>query len=135
MNYITRSEKGIIVSSKNDTYYPVGLIQYLNNKCINELSTYKGRIDSVRKLFGFIATPPLLINKENILFFTKSIRNYDCLLINYCSVLSYRKDNDYSTKIVFANFEEIIVQTKYSQIKKQYQKAEIVYNYRKNKSF
>lgn len=101
MNYIMRGTKGILISSnKGITTINSGIIQYLDILCINQLSTYKGRLLSVKKKYNIKRNIPLFIHEQLLLIPLKSIQEYDSCLINFHHILLV-EGNKERTKITF----------------------------------
>lgn len=129
MKYAKRSSYGIFVLEKQiGTNIQKGLIEYVNSLCLKSLSTYDGRIKSVKKVLSISSLIPVFVNDENLLFPTESIRNYDCVFINYCRVLSIKKRGE-EALVTFQDLSEIVVDVSFNRIKKQIEKCEIISQY------
>lgn len=134
MKYITRCKNGVKVISKNREILNYGLIEYINMLCLNELSTYKGRITSTKKTLGIISNIPVYVNNNIMLFPTRMIRDYDCVFVNYTQVLSVKKQGD-STLIVFDDLTEISIPTSINKVKIQIKKCKLINNFVKDNIF
>ena len=119
MKYIKRSSQGTMFSRKNKVYIPKGLKQYINELCISNLSTFQGREKAAGILLSRKSILPIYVNKDICLFPTESIRNYDCIYINYNELLSFKGLSSNETKIIFYDLSEISVNISYEKIKKQ----------------
>ncbi len=87
MNYVTRSTEGIYIGGTNKIE-KIGLIRYINNLCINNISTYEGRKQAAKKMLKRNKLVPIYINKNIILFPTSSIRILDMYFINYLKIIN-----------------------------------------------
>lgn len=88
--YIKRIYEGISV--KYETYkeiYDASIKKFLNELCIENLSTFDGRINAVRIKHNIKSLVPLYVSNECLLIPTSSIRNYECVWINYYMIQSY----------------------------------------------
>lgn len=126
MNYLVRSEIGIKVVSKTGEIQEIkkGLIEYLNQCAMKNLSTYEGRVKSVKNVLGITSKIPVYIDHENLFFPSKGIRNYDCVFINYCYVLSTTRWHSNQTRITFHNLTDLIIDVEYKKINIQIKKCE-----------
>ncbi len=93
--------------------------RFIDNLCIENLSTFAGRYFSTKKKLEIKSLVPIFVDDKNLLFPTKSIRDYDCIWINYYKIKKVLK-----TKIIFHNLLELKISDKI--IKKQIAKCEKV---------
>lgn len=133
MKYIVRDIKGIQVVSDNIKIINKGLIEYINYLCLQELSTYIGRVTSTKKTCKIQSTVPIYINNQTILFPTSSVRNYECYYINYKEVLSVREQGN-NTVIIFDDLSELYLSTDVKKIKRQIKKCECIIDYLENRT-
>ncbi|MCF7927389.1 MAG: competence protein ComK [Candidatus Izimaplasma sp.] len=125
MNYIKRHKNGVLIKTiNNEEIIDEDLINYINQLCIQNLSTYQGRKKAAKQLLKSQINHPIYVHKKLILYPTKSIRKFDCYYINYCSVLSVIKHDYNCTKIIFTDLEELIVNVSPYCIKKQHRNIE-----------
>ena len=103
MNYITRAKEGIMVQNKDEVYFQTGLQSFINQLCIQNISTYDGRKLAAKRLLNTRAKVPIYVSDSILLLFTHSIRNQNCCAINFHQVMSYKKV-DLKTKITFYDF-------------------------------
>lgn len=151
MNYdnyfININTLAIIKSNNNSTIILENeKIFYLNNKIENILnyncnlygSSYRGRIDSSKKiLYTTKKLPIVLENRIPLIFFpTNSLENDNCVFINYNNIKSIIKKNK-STVVKFKNDRLVNVGNSYFVIKNQYLKAVTLDKYvtNNNKTF
>jgi len=125
MKYITRTTEGIRVVDQTETYKEKGLIQYLNELCIQELTTFTGRIQATKQLCNIQSNIPLFINESLLFFPTKSNRNPDVYYINYHRIIGVQKVQNHC-KICFDDFTELAVNCTYQKIQNQIRKVQKV---------
>ena len=127
MNYITRSEYGIIVgSNKCDEILNDSLLNYINKLCIKNMSSFEGRKHASKQLLKSSSNLPILVNDELFIFPTESVRNGSCFYINYFSILCIKTNYDGKTKIIFIDLSEIIVDISRFRILKQMKRVELL---------
>jgi len=130
MYYVKRSDLGICVVSKDGKqYYKMGIRKYLNLLCLKNMSTYDGRRLAALIFLKIKSNVPIYINKETIVYPTKSIRVYDTVFVNYIEVLSVKQINPVTTLFTFTNLDELIVRVSPKKIAKQHSKVKILINY------
>ncbi|AIO18707.1 ComK protein [Candidatus Izimaplasma bacterium HR1] len=127
MKYVKRATEGILVLDKKAKYLTKGLKQYINDQCIKNLSTFEGREQAARIILNLKSNLPIYVNDEIILFPTKSMRNYDCIYVNYHKVLSFRESLNGFTKIIFSDLTEIEVDASLVKIKRQLLRAQTIF--------
>lgn len=119
MKYLKRSVEGTMLSYKNKEFQKKGLKQSINDLCIRNLSTFEGREKASGILLNRKSILPIYVNKDVFLFPTESIRNYNCIYINYNELLSIKRFSNGGTKIIFYDLTEITVDISYERIKNQ----------------
>ena len=132
MYYLKRTSNGIKVKDESDVIIKKGLKQTLNDLCVLNLSTYEGRTKSIREMFGFNHNYPVFVNNSMLFFPTESIRNYNCIYINYFKVLSIRQINQQICCVIFTDLSELRVQISHQKIMKQMDRCQIIINYLNN---
>lgn len=126
MKYITRSTEGIQVFNKKTTVVCKGLKQYIDELCIQNLSTFKGRSDAAKRVLQCTTNLPIYVNESILLFPTKSIRNMDCVYINFYRVLSVQKVTLNSSKIIFDDLTEMHIQTSHKKLQNQMLRSQTI---------
>ena len=116
MNYIKRNQFGIL---KDNIQLETSLISHINDLCINGLSTLKGRTEAAKRLLRIARLVPIMVDENKMLIQTKSLREYDCVLINYYNLLSVVRIDNITTKVIFRDLSEIIINTSFKKIKGQ----------------
>lgn len=133
MYYIKRYNDGILVKGEfHELLIKTGIKSYLNNLCMDGLSTFDGRRKAITKLIMQKNNVPIYVSNKIFVYPTKSLREYDMLFINYHEVLSYKKIAKNKTLFVFNNLEELVVEVSINKIIKQHQRIELVYQYLDN---
>ena len=125
MNYIRRNNFG---SDMDGVSFSIGMIEHINKLCLIQLTTYKARKESKKKMKLIKSLTPIFIHSSLLLFQTHAVREYDCCFINYFNVLSIIKKGD-KTEIVFCDFSNLLVNQKYSKISTQMKNCETVITY------
>jgi competence transcription factor ComK len=126
MNYIKRSTNGIEISHNGTTnYLKIGIRSYIDKLCIDNLSTFEGRIDAAKKKFNIKHKVPIYVDKNCILFSTRSIRDYDVIYFNYFEIIEQVADGD-NCVVYFKDGTYISVNQSYKVVRKQILKTEYI---------
>lgn len=125
MKYITRDIQGVLIVSNEQKVLQRGLRQYLNDLCLQEFSTFEGRIKSVQQRFQLYTNIPVYINAMCLLVPTKSIRETDVVYFNYHRTIGIQKVEE-NCRILFDDDSTLLISTSYLKIRKQIQKAELL---------
>lgn len=131
MNYVTRSMDGTVVSGNELFTYKQGIKSYINSLCLKNLSTFEGREKASAYVLNHKSNLPLYINENIVLFPTESLRNYECVYINYLEILSVQERDYGLTKFIFNDLSELNVNITHSKMKKQMKRALTIYEYKK----
>lgn len=99
---------------------------------IENLCTYEGYIKAVNKTFNIKHNIPVVINKDNLFIPLKRVRDYDNIWINYASIITYKQSNNMTT-IIFSDYEELIINLKYSLFIKRVKILEKIIRYKQDK--
>ncbi len=130
IKYIMNDQhKGIIFSQKKDVYHNLSYT-LVDNLCINYLTTYRGYIKAIRKLFKINRGIPIVLSESLILFPIKSVIDYDNVWINYVAIKAVQfKDSTLSIRF----YDDTTLQVKYS--KHQYtvtkKRIEVILKYKR----
>ena len=122
LKYIRRSSKGITIKGIEEQTIQISLKKYFNLICLQNGSSYQGRIESMKHMQNTKGLVPLFVNKDLVLLFTKNIREYDVILVNYYRIISVSQYEKY-TKIIFDDFEELLLYVSYNKFLKQFRMA------------
>lgn len=87
--------------------------QIIDESCKNYGSSLKGRIDASNYLLSVKYKCPIIISetKEIIMFPTKSIRNFDCIWINFKAIDKYHSVCQNRVLISLINGEKVEINT------------------------
>jgi len=118
MNYIRRSIDGIEISDNGIRQLDVSLIQYLNQLAFLGLREVKSIQVIIKRKFGIKTNIPIVINREIALVLTKSIRDFDCILVNAQEIYQI-SDQSETSKITFFDGSNIEVKMSYSLLRKR----------------
>ncbi len=133
MNYIKRSHEGIEVNTDlGSIYIETSLKKYINELCMNNLSTFEGRKVSTIKLLREKNNIPIYVNDELFLYPTKSIRCFDTVFVNFNEVLSIKMVSKGYTSFIFTNLFEITLEVSIQRIRKQHRRIKKINEYLKN---
>jgi len=123
MNYIKRSVNGVIC---DETLINSSLISFIDRMCLDNLSTYKGRLDASKRVLGLRSNVPIYVSKSILLYPTECIRNFECAMINYYNVLSVEAINKTSVCINFIDGMKLMVFVSQSKINIQTKKCDLL---------
>ncbi|MFK5883320.1 MAG: competence protein ComK [Candidatus Izemoplasma sp.] len=129
MNYLTRTNDGIVISENSKILNVNSSLKYtINSLCKKNLSTMNGRIDSVKTIFGFKSLIPIYIDNSTLLFPTASLRDYDIYFINYNEILFLVKKVDYLL-ITFKDLSILKLYISFTKMNKQMERCKIINDY------
>ena len=126
MKYIKRSSEGTMISGSSKEYVTKGLRQSINDMCISNLSTFEGRERAAGVILNRKSVLPIYVNKDVFLFPTESIRNYECIYINYNELLSFKGISNNETMIVFYDLSEVHIHISFEKIRKQISRVQTI---------
>lgn len=127
--YIKQGNRQTIIHTIKETIYrELTLDKLFDEWCLEELTTYVGRMEAIKKKYHLKKRVPLYINKNIMLFPTDTKKDIDNLYINLVAILEINKTLDNQTMIIFKNKEQIILNKDYDNIKKSYDKSLKIYN-------
>lgn len=97
------------------------IIKYFEDRCIEHLSTYEGRIKACKKTLNISQKAPLLISEltMELWFPALSDKKKENIWINYNEVLDFMSKSSYETLIIFKSGYKYIVPFNYRIIKNQ----------------
>lgn len=126
--YIKQGNRESIIYTINGKIVVNDTIDRLINKwCIDSLSTYTGRIDAIKCKYNLKKLVPIYVNKDLMLFPIGNTKTVDNIYINSVNILEISKMEN-KTKIVFNNYDQIMVDKKYQLINNYYQRCLRIYN-------
>lgn len=99
---------------------------FFQEMCYQDITTLKGRIDAIKKIFSFAYNIPIYLNNKMIFF---KINDDRMIWINAINVIDiFKKENN--TIIVFRNGHSLEVNKNYRNIRKSYLKAKEIIDYK-----
>ena len=118
--YIKQGNRESIIYYLDDKNKKEGVLTNLLNKwCLEELTTYKGRMEAIREKFHLRKYVPIYINEELMLMPTTTKNDIDIIYINIVNILKIEK-NDNKSKIIFKNRKELILNVDYEKLNRFY---------------
>jgi len=67
-------------------------ISYINELCVENLSTYLGRKTATSEKYKVKSVVPIYVDDVTLLFPTESVKNFDCVWINYHEIETVYSD-------------------------------------------
>ncbi len=123
--YIKPSFEGITVYKNKDRIIFKGSIQkYLNVLLTPWLTTFKGRVEYLKKQSGFKRNIPWYIDHKTCFITTENIRTLEGEILNVCAIYKIEATHKNQTKIIFTNLESIVINKKFSTVKNRVAKAQ-----------
>lgn len=111
----------------NDSLYP-----FLNKICLNELTTYNGRIEAIRLVYNIHKFIPIYINQNIILQPLYQKRSWNQTFVNICNIKEVKKDR-LNSLIIFKNNLQLIVEVPYLKLKQYIEKCKFIQKDQLNK--
>lgn len=119
MNYVSKKEMGK---------------KLINDLCLRNLTSYETYLKSVKRILHIKTNIPIYISSKLIFFPICSIRNYECLWINYRNIKVIYNDDE-KTIVIFANGERIIVNIRIGKMIKLIENVHKIISYKENVNF
>lgn len=95
--------------------------------CIDTLSTYKGRLDAIKKKYHLKKQVPIYINTDLMIFPIKNKKDIDNIYINALNILNIDEDINGFTVIKFINNELLKIEKEHKIIEKYFLKTMSIY--------
>jgi competence protein ComK len=95
--------------------------------CIDTLSTYKGRLDAIKKKYHLKKQVPIYINTDLMIFPIKNKKDIDNIYINALNILNIDADINGFTVIKFINNQQIEIEKEHKIIEKYFLKTMSIY--------
>lgn len=99
--------------------------KYIEDILLEQLTTYKGRIDAIKKIYGYKKLTPIYINEQICFIPLNSLKDYEQVYINIYQVKYFKKIN-YQTEVKFLDNTEIIINKLYNNIYNNYKRGLII---------
>ena len=135
---VPNDEESSLVLEDNDKYIVQNKpFQIMEDSCIYFGSSYKGRKEGSKAILGAEYKVPIVVEDTSnlIAFPTTSPYASDCCWISLKRVYNIYKIDNYNTKIVFDNGEEITVPCSFRSVENQMSRAarlDLILKNRKN---
>lgn len=122
--YIQKGNRSSIVHYVNHQVKETLVLpeEYLNNLCLKELTTLKGRIYAIKKNYHIIKNVPIYIKQDLVFFATNNVKTLDNIYINSVYVKSIEEIKE-KCKIIFYDNQSILVNNSYQIIRRKYEKC------------
>ena len=123
---VPNDEESSLVLEDNDRYIVQNSpFKIMDDSCRYFGSSYQGRKDGAKDILGAEYKVPIIIEDSNnlIAFPTTSPFASDCCWISLNRVHNIYKVDNYNTKIIFDNNEEIIVPCSFRSVENQMSRA------------
>lgn len=122
--YLRKSNRATIIKSLDHDEIEVEslLNDLLEDICLKDLTTLKGRINAISKVYHIYKHIPIYLTKDIILITTSNKKQLDNIYINICNIIDMVKDNN-STIIIFRDGSYLVVDKPYHLIRKYYDQS------------
>jgi hypothetical protein len=117
----------IIYTIKKELIVTENINKIFDKWCLESLTTYKGRMEAIKRKYHLKKLVPIYINKDLMLFPINNKKSVDNIYINVINVLNICDMKDKS-KIIFKNQEYLIVNKKYQIINNYYLRCLNIYD-------
>ena len=130
IEWARKTRDGTVEYSENGKIIHCGrsFCSWLNQKCVEHLSTLAGRISAVRTRFRHTRLTPIPISGELLFIPLKGLRSADCLLVNHKALTGWKRTEDNHLIISFSSSLTLEVQSKRILLK-QCEKAKAITDY------
>lgn len=128
--YIKQGNRETIIHTiKGIIHIDCTLIKLFDKWCLEELTTYKGRMEAIRKKYRLKKLVPIYINKNLMFFPTETKKSLDNIYINVVNVLGIERNKDTEhTTVTFQNGDILLIKKDYKITKKYYQRCLDIYH-------
>ena len=118
------NNKSFIKEKETELIIYLSPIKIINESCLYFGSSYLGRLESTKKLFGYSKKAPIIIEESNnIIFFPlESPRLASCIWISLNNIKEYYKIKD-KTKVIFSCGKQEILPISYFSFDNQILRA------------
>ncbi|WP_162164081.1 competence protein ComK [Acholeplasma hippikon] len=106
----------------------LGVIKKL---CMRNLFTLEGYLKATKKTFNLGYKVPIYINDHHIFIYTKALKDYDNIFINYTEIKEV-KSNKFGIEITFNNLEKIEVKLSIKNYKRLVMTIFSLYKYKES---
>lgn len=108
-------------------YKPTAVIK---KNCLDNCSSYEGRVAGSRYILGSYQKVPIMINSENQMYFfpTASPEQADCIWINPIHILKYSQLDKKTTLVIFKNKINMKIPVSYHTFSNQVHRTNTLQN-------
>lgn len=119
------NESSLVYEDENQYVVEQSPFSIMEDSCKYFGSTYEGRKNGARDILGAEYKVPIIIEDSNnlIVFPTTSPSAEDCVWISLKRVKKIEKVDSFSTKVIFDNNQEIVVDCSYRTVENQLSRA------------
>ncbi len=126
--YIKQGNRETIIYTTNNIIHISKTIENVFDEwCIDTLSTYKGRLDAIKKKYHLKKQVPVYINTDLMIFPIKNKKDIDNIYINALNILNIDEDINGFTVIKFINNELLKIEKEHKIIEKYFLKTMSIY--------
>lgn len=108
-----------------DSYHEIFNISaknYLNNICLNMMTTLEGRVAAIKQNFNIIKNVPIFITQDLVLFTMNDYKATYNIFIN-CVYIKQIEENIDGCTIIFYDNSQLKLEKKYQFINNKYEKC------------
>lgn len=122
--YIQKGNRSTIIHYINNEVEEKEILleKYLNNICLEFLTTLSGRIEAIKEKYNIVKNVPIYIKDNLVLFPTFSKNHISNIFLNSIYIKKILPYED-KTIIVFYDNQELIIDKHYHTIKLSYEKC------------
>ena len=126
--YIKQGNRETIIYTTNNIIHISKTIENVFDEwCVDTLSTYKGRLDAIKKKYHLKKQVPVYINTDLMIFPIKNKKDIDNIYINALNILNIDEDINGFTVIKFINNELLKIEKEHKIIEKYFLKTMSIY--------
>jgi competence protein ComK len=126
--YIKQGNRETIIYTTNNIIHISKTIENVFDEwCIDTLSTYKGRLDAIKKKYHLKKQVPIYINTDLMIFPIKNKKDIDNIYINALNILNIDADINGFAVIKFINNELLKIEKEHKIIEKYFLKTMSIY--------
>lgn len=127
--YIKQGNREIIIHTTKAKINIESTLDRLFDKwCLEELTTYKGRMEAIRKKYHLKKLVPIYINKHLMFFPTNTKKEINNIYINALNILDIVSGSENKTIIIFKNKDKLFIDKDCESINRYYQRCLKIYN-------
>lgn len=131
--YLEKGNRSTIVHYINNEVEELEILldRYLNNLCLDYLTTLSGRVNAIKEKYHIVKNVPIYISENLVLFPTSNKKHYSNIYLNSIYIKKIQPQED-KTTIIFYDNQSIQIDKNYHTIKLSYEKCLKIINQIKN---